>query len=58
VIRSAEGQKAWSGRATAQARAASVEPALTALPEGDYELVLRQPPTAEIATYRFRLLRD
>lgn len=58
LIRSAEGEKAWSGRAAAQARSALVEPPLAALPEGDYELLLIRPPAAEIATYRFRLLRE
>jgi hypothetical protein len=58
VIRSAEGQKAWSGRATTHGRTATVEPMLAALPEGDYELVLLRAPSDEIATYRFRLLRE
>jgi hypothetical protein len=58
VIRAAEGDKAWSGHAAARGRTAVVEPALAALPEGDYELVLLRSPSDEIATYRFRLLRE
>jgi hypothetical protein len=58
VIRSAEGEQAWSGRAIVRQRAAVVEPPLAGLSEGDYEIVLVRPPSAEIANYRFRLLRD
>jgi hypothetical protein len=60
VVRSAEGDEAWSGPAALAGTSAIVEIPAGRLPEGDYEPVLGTGPRAadEVAGYSFGILRE